>query len=133
MKKIIVADDSRMARAYIKRILSMVLTESVEVIEAGDGREAFARMKECRPDLLITDLNMPEMDGATLLKRVKASPVLHGTPCIVVTSLLNPEKQNELQSYDARAILGKPLNAASLSRELAKIFKPEGQNDDYGW
>ena len=134
MKKVLVADDSSMARAFIKRTLEMVCSEDVEVIEARDGEDAFAQMKAQQPDLLITDLNMPVMDGASLLKRVKSSPRLHDTPCIVITSLLNPAKEKELQSYDVSAILGKPLNTAALSKALVDVFPNQvGSDDGYGW
>lgn len=132
MKKLMIVDDSKMARMFIRRTLDMVMTEEVEYIEAINGKDALAKMKASPVDLLVTDLNMPEMDGAQLLKRIIASPKLHGTPSIVVTSLSNPAKQAELESYGVSAILGKPVDPSLLSQAIDKIFGKD-ENDGFGY
>ena len=131
MKKVLIADDSGMARTFIRRTLEMVMTQEAEYEEAVNGRDALEKMKANPPDLLITDLNMPELDGGQLLKRIIASPKLHGTPSIVITSLNNPAKKKELQNYGVIAILGKPVDPVLLSTTLEKIFGKDN-NDDYG-
>ncbi|MBN2802639.1 MAG: response regulator [Deltaproteobacteria bacterium] len=133
MKKVLIADDSGMARTFIKRTLEMVMTEEAVYIEAVNGRDALEKMKDDPPDLLVTDLNMPELDGAQLLKRIIASPKLHGTPSIVITSLDNEAKHKELKGYGVTAILGKPVDPGQLSATLEKIFGKGNDDDNYGW
>jgi two-component system chemotaxis response regulator CheY len=133
MRRVLIVDDSKMARMFIKRILQMVMTEDAEFEQAVDGRDALDKMKKASFDLLVTDLNMPNMDGAQLLKRVIASPRLHGTPSIVITSLKNPAKEAELKSYGVSAILGKPLDSAALSEAIDKVFGKDKENDGYIW
>ncbi|MCW8859733.1 MAG: response regulator, partial [Deltaproteobacteria bacterium] len=93
MKKIIVADDSSTARMFIKRCLQIIGLGDAEIIEAEHGKEALAAAKAQDVDLLLTDLNMPVMDGETLLKWVKSSPKLCDLPVIVITSAGNPVKE----------------------------------------
>lgn len=131
MKRIMIADDSGMARAFIKRCLEMVMSEEAEYEEAENGKVALDKMKESRFDLLVTDLNMPEMSGAQLLKHIIASPKLHGTPSIVITSLKNPAQMDELRECGVSAILGKPLNPQELSEALGSVFEEE-EPDGYG-
>jgi two-component system chemotaxis response regulator CheY len=133
MRRVLIVDDSKMARMFIKRTLQMVMTEEAEFEQAVDGRDALDKMKKASFDLLVTDLNMPNMDGAQLLKRVIASPRLHGTPSIVITSLKNPAKEAELKSYGVSAILGKPLDSAALSEAIDKVFGKDKENDGYIW
>ena len=132
MKRIIIADDSGMARVFIKRCLEMVMTEEAEYIEAVDGKDALEKMKAERPDLLVTDLNMPRLTGAELLKCIISSPKLHGTPSIVITSLKNPAQIEELEHCGVTAILGKPVNPQALSEAIKKIFGNK-EEDGYGY
>jgi two-component system chemotaxis response regulator CheY len=124
-----------MARSFIRRCLEIALAEEVEFAEAADGAEALALMKERPPDLLVTDLNMPGMDGARLLAKVMASPRLHGTPSIVITSLRNPARVAELEARGVTAVLGKPVEPQELGDALERIFGKggeDGERDGFG-
>ena len=132
MKRVVIADDSKMARAFIRRSIEIALAEDAEYVEAVDGQDAFEKMKDAPTDLLVTDLNMPKMNGTQLLRRIIASPRLHGTPSIVVTSLLNPAKEKELRELGASEILGKPLSPTELSDALSRIFE-KTEEENYGW
>ena len=90
MKRIIVADDSATARMFIKRCLEIIGLGDAEIIEVEDGKQALKAAKEKPTDLLLTDLNMPVMDGETLVKWVKASPKLADMPIVVISSAGNP-------------------------------------------
>ncbi|WP_321368692.1 response regulator [uncultured Desulfuromusa sp.] len=70
MKRIIIADDSATARMFIKRCLQIIGLGEAEIIEAEHGKEALTAAKAQEVDLLLTDLNMPVMDGETLVKWV---------------------------------------------------------------
>ncbi|MBU0753957.1 MAG: response regulator [Planctomycetes bacterium] len=122
MKKIMIVDDSGTARLFIRRCLEIVLTEEVIIIEAVNGKDALTTMKQESPDLVLTDLNMPVMDGLTFVKRVAASPKLHGTPVVFITSVNNPARREELVAQGASAVLGKPVTPKALSETLEEIF-----------
>ena len=73
MKRVVIADDSSMARAFIIKCLHVAGYHDAEIAEAKNGQEALEFLREKPADLLITDLNMPVLDGLQLVRRVSAS------------------------------------------------------------
>ena len=122
MKRIIVADDSTTARMFIKRCLQIIGLGDAEIIEAEHGKEALAAAKAQEVDLLLTDLNMPVMDGETLIKWVKASPKLGDLPIIVITSAGNPAKEAQLLELGAHRVLNKPVSPPMMMDALADFL-----------
>lgn len=130
MKKIVVADDSTTARMFVIRCLEIIGLGGSEFLPAANGKEALELLKNGEVDLLVTDLNMPEMNGATLLKKVKASPRLNEIPVVVVSSGSNPAKNEELKKLGAVAVLEKPVSPAALLEVLGSFINPEEKNND---
>jgi len=122
MKRIIVADDSTTARMFIKRCLQIVGFADAEIIEAEHGKEALTAAKAQKVDLLLTDLNMPVMDGETLIKWVKASPKLCDLPIVVITSAGNPAKEAQLLEMGAHRVLNKPVSPPMMMEALADFI-----------
>ncbi len=123
MKRIIIADDSTTARMFIKRCLQIIGLGDAEIIEAEHGKEALAAAKEQCPDILLTDLNMPVMDGETLLKWVKASPKLCELPVIIITSAGNPAKEAQLLELGARQVINKPVSPPVMMNALKDFLE----------
>ncbi|OQY19110.1 MAG: response regulator [Desulfobacteraceae bacterium 4572_35.1] len=123
MKKIVIADDSGTARMMIKRCLEIIGLTETEFLEAENGKEALTLVKQQPVDLLISDLNMPVMDGETLLKWVKASPKLIDLPVLIITSAGNQAKSDQLVNMGAFAVANKPINPAILSNILAPLLE----------
>jgi len=125
MKHIIIADESRASRMFIRRCLEIVGFQDVTFLEAGDGQEVLNLIRE-KPvvDLLVTDLDMPIMDGESLLRNVKKDPQFSSLPVLVITSAGNPAKEAELMALGAFAILNKPVSPADLFQKL-KCFIQE--------
>jgi len=82
MSTILVVDDTQLARDAIGKILEY---EGFETLRARNGREAWAMMYQHRPDLILLDLMMPEMDGVTFLSLVRRDPRWRGMPVVVLT------------------------------------------------
>ena len=122
MTRIIIADDSATARMFTRRCLEIIGLGDAVIIETEDGKAALAAAKEKRPDLLLTDLNMPVMDGETLLKWVKASPKLCDLPVVVITSVGNPEKEATLLRLGARQVIHKPVTPPQLLQAMADFL-----------
>lgn len=122
MNRIVIADDSATARMFIRRCLEIIGLGEATLVEAENGREALSLLKEEDTDLLLTDLNMPVMDGATLLKWVKSSPRLHNIPVLVITSAGNPAKEQELTALGAFGVLNKPVSPAVLMDALQPLI-----------
>lgn len=108
-KRVMAVDDS----ATVRQVLQMTLEGAgYEVIEAVDGCDALNKLGSAAIDMMVTDLNMPNMDGIELIKNVRRNPGCRFMPIIMLTTESQPEKKQE----------GK---AAGASGWIVKPFKPE--------
>lgn len=121
IKNIVIADDSALARMFIRRCLEIAGLGEANFFEASDGSEALVKMKEVKADLLVTDLTMPNMNGIELMRRVSSSPRLNGTPVLVVTSAGNEEQRRELMELGATKILSKPISPPILIEAIQHV------------
>lgn len=130
MKQIMIVDDSATSRMFIRRCLQMVLAdrEEAEYAEAGDGKDALAQLKMSSYDIIFADLNMPVMDGFTLLRWVKSSPKLLDIPVVIITSVDNPANRDELLRLGAHKVLSKPIAPAKLTPIVNEIFELESES-----
>ncbi len=131
MKHVIIADDSALARMFTSRLLSAAGYTGYEVREAQDGQEVFALITEQRPDLVISDLNMPEMDGLELMTHISSNPDYVSIPVIIITSAGNQEQRTKLMELGTKAILSKPLVADELAAVIGDILEKE--EEGYGY
>lgn len=130
MERIIIADDSETARMFIRRCLEIIGLRDAQFLEAANGRDALQLAKEQLAkgepvDLMVSDLNMPVMDGVTLLKWIKTSPRLVQLPVLIITSAGNPAKEQELMEQGALAVLNKPVSPANLLKALGPMIDTE--------
>ena len=115
MKRIMILDDSRSARFFIRRCLEVVGFVEAEFVEASNGKEALDMLQAHPVDLVLADFNMPIMDGGIFIKWLKNHPTLKLIPVIYITSSDNEARHEELLKSGALAILGKPLSPATLA------------------
>ncbi len=111
---ILLADDNADMRHYLARLLGQRFT----VIGVGDGEEAITEMRRRRPDLLLTDVMMPRMDGLALLRAVRADPLLRELPVILLSARAGEEASIEGLDLGADDYLIKPFAAREL---LARV------------
>ncbi|MFH1075373.1 MAG: response regulator, partial [Pseudomonadota bacterium] len=128
MKQIVIADDSATARMFIKQCLEIAGCREATFVEVENGKDALAALREHHTDLVVADLNMPVMDGETLLKWIKSSPRLNSIPVLVITSALNPAKEKELMDLGAHTVLSKPVSPARLSPVIGPLLKAEKES-----
>ncbi len=112
--KILLVDDSRTIRNIQKNTLKTLGHE--DVMEAGDGIEALACLEKDRPDLMLVDWNMPNMDGITLVRKVREQD--KALPMIMVTT--EAEKSRVLEAVQAGVnnYVVKPFNAETLAEKI---------------
>ncbi|MGX5835206.1 response regulator [Aeromonas piscicola] len=120
-KTILVVDDSVGIRAAITMTLS---SAGFDVIEAGDGEEALIQLDNQRVHLIISDLNMPGMDGMTLLRRVKAQQTTRYLPFIMLTTEDSEQIKREGFEAGARVWLTKPFEPLKLLDDVYKVVQP---------
>ncbi len=125
INRVLIVDDSKTARSIIRRSLEICGLQDAEIGEASNGREALQTLKTTEYDLVFTDLNMPEMDGEQLLKRMKSSPKLLDVPVIVISSMANPSKENKLLTENASKIFPKPISLPEMQEFLDDYINEE--------
>ncbi|QCB47436.1 response regulator [Hydrogenophaga sp. PAMC20947] len=112
MKRVLVVDDNASNLYLLRQLLE---SSGYAVDEAQHGVEALVKARQCTPDILITDLLMPEMDGYALLRQWKADPTLKGIPSIVYTATYtDPEDARLARDIGADAFIVKPMEADDL-------------------
>ncbi len=117
-KTILVVDDS----ASIRQLVSMSLKDAgFEVIEACDGKDALSKLAGQKVHLIVTDVNMPNMDGITLAKEVKAHPQYKFTPIMMLTTEAQESKMKEGKEAGAKAWLTKPFQPDQLLTAVSRL------------
>ncbi len=119
-KKILVVDDSATMRMLIVMTIKKLLA-GISVIEAVDGNEAVDKLKANDVDIILTDINMPEMDGNELIKWVRES---HSTdiPIIVITTEGDEQVMEERKALGANAYITKPIKGPQLKEVVQKLL-----------
>lgn len=117
-KKILLVDDS----ASVRTVAGIALREAgYEVIDAANGKEALSMLDGERVHLIISDVNMPVMDGITFLKEVKRHPTCKFTPVIMLTTEAGEDKKQEGRAAGAKAWIVKPFQPRSLVDAVSKL------------
>ncbi|WP_233247730.1 ATP-binding protein [Caulobacter endophyticus] len=114
--KVLLADDNADLRAYIGRILA---EQGYEVTAVGDGEAALAALSAGRPDLVLTDVMMPKLDGFGLLAAIRRDPVLRDLPVIMLSARAGEEAKVEGLDAGADDYLVKPFSARELTARIA--------------
>ena len=119
--KVLVADDSGTARMFITRCLEIAGLDNTEFVEVENGQEAYERIEWDDIDLLVSDLNMPVMNGLELMEKLSKSPKFNTITSIVITSASTPEVDEKLKSFGVGAILSKPVTPIKVSEVLTAL------------
>jgi len=120
-KTILIVDDS----ISLRQVVSIALSNAgYEVIEACDGQDALAKLTGQKIHLMISDVNMPNMDGLSFLKAVRQHPTYKFTPVIMLTTEAGEERKKEGQAAGARAWVVKPFRPEQLLVAVSKLILP---------
>jgi two-component system chemotaxis response regulator CheY len=122
MIDILIVDDSAAIRKILQRVLRDANVPIGTVVEASDGVEALEKLKTCQVGLILSDINMPNMDGLELLSRLKASEEWKSLPVVMVSTEGSQSKVLEAVEKGAAAYVRKPFNADQIKEKLAKFL-----------
>ena len=120
MKSILVVDDSAVARRIAVKCLSSIGVGE-KIREARNGQEALDMIREEAPDLILADLNMPVLDGVSMVRKIKANPRLGGIPVIVISSILDDARRRELRERGVDHLVEKPVSPPLLAAAVEEI------------
>ncbi len=118
-KSILVTDDSAIMRMFLVLNLKRMLT--VKITEAVNGVDALGKLKGGKFDLLLTDMNMPEMDGAELVRHVRLG-LKSDMPIVIITTKGEARDRERGMSLGANGYLTKPVNPAELIKAVLKYL-----------
>ena len=121
--KILAVDDSATMRRIIKNQLKQAGYEEVD--EAGNGREALTMLGQAHYDLLITDWNMPEMNGLDLVKEVRRTDASKTMPILMVTTVAGKEDIVTALKAGVNNYMVKPFDTATLRAKIAQVVGPK--------
>ncbi|OIR03110.1 hypothetical protein GALL_148880 [mine drainage metagenome] len=117
-KTILIVDDS----ASLRQVVHLTLKSAgYEVIEACDGKDALTKLDGKKVHLIISDVNMPNMDGISLLREVKKHPNYKFTPVIMLTTEAGETRKQEGQAAGAKAWVVKPFQPQQMLSAVAKL------------
>jgi two-component system chemotaxis response regulator CheY len=117
----LVVEDSPMMRQLLVFALSRV--KNLRVTEADDGVDGLRKLAAGRFDIILTDINMPIMDGLKLVKRVRTDPVHKDTPVIIITTEGAAEDRKRALELGANAYITKPIQAPQVIAKVKELLK----------
>ena len=123
--KFLVVDDFSTMRRIVRNLLKELGFTNVD--EAEDGQVALQKLSPLPFDFVVTDWNMPNMDGLTLLQNIRANPSLKHLPVLMITAEAKKENIIAAAQAGASGYIVKPFTAATLSEKLEKIFEKMGK------
>lgn len=120
-KTVLIVDDS----ASLRQVVGITLKGAgYDVIEASDGKDALSKLGGQKIHLIISDVNMPNMDGISFVKQVKQLPAYRFTPVIMLTTESQESKKEEGKAAGAKAWMVKPFQPAQMLNAVSKLVMP---------
>ena len=121
---ILVVDDSAAIRKILQRVLRQTGLSIGAIYEAGDGQEALDLLQANPVSLILSDINMPKMDGLQLLAAIKAIPEWGAIPVVMITTEGGEAKVSEAVRLGAAGYVRKPFTADQIKEKLAGVLQP---------
>lgn len=118
-KVVLVVDDSLTMRKVLSRVLER---EDFEVITANDGMDAVIKLQTMTPDIILTDIEMPRMDGFEFSRHVRDNPNTANTPLIIISSRTAEKHRTVAQQIGVNAFLGKPVQDEDLLQQVKALL-----------
>ncbi len=129
--RVLVAEDSAVTRAFLVNTLEE-LSDRIDIIEASSGFEALKQLPRERFDLIITDINMPDINGLELISFVRNNPEYAHIPLIVVTTERGERDREKGLALGADEYLVKPINPEELQELVRKYLRLNNHQPDAG-
>ena len=120
--RVLIVDDSPAMRTFVRRVIDLSGFELSDCFEAGNGKEALHLLRSEWVDAILTDINMPEMDGEEFLQRLSCDEMLRSIPTIVISTDATHHRIATMASLGARGYVTKPFLPETLRAELERTL-----------
>jgi two-component system, chemotaxis family, chemotaxis protein CheY len=121
--RVLIVDDSPVMRTFIRRAIEISGFEMAACLEASDGGSALDLLQSEWMDLILSDVNMPGMDGEEFLRRLEAHPMLRSIPVVVISTDATGPRMKLMLSLGARGYVTKPFTPEELRAELERTLE----------
>jgi len=118
----LIVDDSSVMRKIVERSLRQAGLELLEVQEAASGAEALEVLRASKVDLILSDINMPSMDGLEFLRQIQAQELAPGVPVVMITTESSEEHVKQAIQAGARGYLRKPFTADQVKDRVLSLL-----------
>lgn len=119
---IMIVDDSPVMRVFLRKVVQLTGLSVGEYCEAGDGEAALRLLRERWMDLVLTDINMPGMNGEELVRQLESDSMLRDIPVIVVSTDASRERIDRMVKLGAKGYISKPFLPETLRDEVEKVL-----------
>lgn len=119
---LMVVDDSPVMRAFIQRVIALTGLETGTIYEAGDGAQALSLLRKSHVDLVLTDINMPRMNGEELIQHLEGDERLRAIPVLVVSTDSTPARVQRMLALGAKGYITKPFHPETLRDEVERAL-----------
>ena len=120
----LIVEDSPMMRQLL--VMALARVKCLRVTEADDGVDGLRKLATGKFDIILTDINMPIMDGLKLVKRVRSDPTHKDVPIIIITTEGAAEDRQRALQLGANAYITKPIQAPQVIAKVKELLKIEG-------
>ncbi len=120
---ILIVDDSAVTRMVLKKTIAMIDIKIDEIIEAGNGQEALDLLCDHNVDLVLADLNMPEMNGMEMTAAILGNKATSDIPVIIISTHACDDRINELRSQGVKNYIHKPFTPEMIRDALQKVIE----------
>jgi two-component system, chemotaxis family, chemotaxis protein CheY len=127
--QVLLVDDSPVMRSFLKRALSVCGFPVGSFLEAGDGKQALDVLSRETPDLVLTDINMPVLDGEGFLRALRQIPAHQNLPVVVVSTDATEGRVMRLLELGANGYLSKPFEPERLANLLSRVLGTSEDQD----
>lgn len=118
-----IIDDSSVMRKIVERSLRQAGLDISEVMEAGNGLEALTALETKKPDLILSDINMPAMNGLEFVKKLQGVAGMQDVPVVMITTEASESHVVEALSYGAKGYIRKPFTPEQVKEHVLPLVK----------
>jgi two-component system, chemotaxis family, chemotaxis protein CheY len=119
----LIVDDSSVMRKIVERALRQAGLDSMRVFEAGNGAEGLEVLRSTSIDLILSDINMPSMDGLEFLRQIKCQKLAEGVPVVMITTESSEEHVKQAIAAGARGYIRKPFTPEQVKERVLPLLK----------
>ena len=121
---VLIVDDSSVMRKIVERALRQAGLNLTRVVEAASGREGLEALERERVDLIVSDINMPNMDGLEFLRQIQSRELAPGVPVVMITTESGEEHVREALAAGAQGYIRKPFTPDQVRERVLPLLPP---------